>query len=172
MLAFKADGEDYHHVGIVTDVGTVVHSSSTQGGRGVVETPLNTKEGWTHLATHRYIETIEGGEEPQEGGMESYKAIVALQDPGSTLNVRNDPSKGGDVINRLYDGQIVTVQAEKDGWSFVTYGDSGKIGYVASEYLAPYNEPEEEEKIETTTVINELTGDVFMLVGRWRVAED
>lgn len=171
MLAFKADGEDYHHVGIVTGEGTVVHSSSTQGGRGVVETPLTAKEGWTHLATHRYIETSEGGEEPQEEAMESYKAIVTLSDPGSTLNVRNDPGKGGDIINRLYDGQIVTVQAEADGWSFVTYGDSGKIGYVASEYLAPYNEPEE-EKIETTTVINELTGDVFMLVGRWKVAED
>lgn len=172
MLAFKADGEDYHHVGIVTDAGTVIHSSSTQGGRGVVETPLTAKEGWTHLATHRYIETQEYGEKPQEDGMESYKAIVTLSDPGSSLNVRNDPGKGGDIINRLFDGQIVTVQAEKDGWSFVTYGDSGRSGYVASEYLAPYDEPEAEEKIETTTVVNELTGEAFALVGKWRIAED
>lgn len=172
MLAFKADGEDYHHVGIVTDAGTVIHSSSTQGGRGVVETPLTAKEGWTHLATHRYIETQERGDEPQEDSMEAYKAIVTLQDPGSSLNVRNDPGKGGDIINRLFDGQIVTVQAEKDGWSFVSYGDSGRSGYVASEYLAPYDEPEVEEKIETTTVINELTGETFMLVGKWKIAED
>lgn len=172
MLAFKADGEDYHHVGIVTDAGTVIHSSSTQGGRGVVETPLTAKEGWTHLATHRYIETQEHGEKPQEDGMESYKAIVTLSDPSSSLNVRNDPGKGGDIINRLFDGQIVTVQAEKDGWSFVSYGDSGRSGYVASEYLAPYDEPEEEEKIETTTVVNELTGEAFALVGKWRIAED
>ena len=60
MIAFKADGEDYHHAGIVTDVGTVIHSSSTQGGRGVVETPLSSREGWTHLAVHRYIETAAG----------------------------------------------------------------------------------------------------------------
>ena len=172
MLAFKADGEDYHHVGIVTDAGTVIHSSSTQGGRGVVETPLTAKEGWTHLATHRYIETQEHGEKPQEEAMEAYKAIVTLSDPGSSLNVRNDPGKGGDIINRLFDGQIVTVQAEKDGWSFVTYGDSGRSGYVASEYLAPYDEPEAEEKIETTTVVNELTGEAFMLVGKWKIAED
>lgn len=172
MLAFKADGEDYHHVGIVTDAGTVIHSSSTQGGRGVVETPLTAKEGWTHLATHRYIETQEYGEKPQEDGMKAYKAIVTLSDPGSSLNVRNDPGKGGDIINRLFDGQIVTVQAEKDGWSFVSYGDSGRSGYVASEYLAPYDEPEEEEKIETTTVVNELTGESFALVGKWKIAED
>jgi hypothetical protein len=172
MLAFKASGEDYHHVGIVTDVGTVIHSSSTQGGRGVVETPLTAKEGWTHLASHRYIETQERGDEPQEDGVESYKAIVTLSDPGSSLNVRNDPGKGGDIINRLFDGQIVTVQAEQDGWSFVSYGDSGRSGYVASEYLAPYDEPEAEEKIETTTVVNELTGEAFMLVGKWKIAED
>lgn len=172
MLAFKADGEDYHHVGIVTDAGTVIHSSSTQGGRGVVETPLTAKEGWTHLATHRYIETQEHGEKPQEDGMKAYKAIVTLSDPGSSLNVRNDPGKGGDVINRLFDGQVVTVQAEKDGWSFVSYGDSGRSGYVANEYLAPYDEPEAEEKIETTTVVNELTGESFALVGKWRIAED
>ena len=172
MLAFKANGEDYHHVGIVTDAGTVIHSSSTQGGRGVVETPLTAKEGWTHLATHRYIETQEYGEKPQEDGMKAYKAIVTLSDPGSSLNVRNDPGKGGDIINRLFDGQVVTVQAEKDGWAFVSYGDSGKSGYVASEFLAPYDEPEVEEKIETTTVMNELTGETFMLVGKWRIAED
>ena len=172
MLAFKADGEDYHHVGLVTDAGTVIHSSSTQGGRGVVETPLTAKEGWTHLATHRYIETQERGEEPQEDGMTAYTAIVTLSDPSSSLNVRNDPGTGGDIINRLFDGQIVTVQAERDGWSFVTYGDSGKSGYVASEYLAPYDEPDAEEKIETTTVVNELTGEAFMLVGKWKIAED
>lgn len=172
MIAFKADGEDFHHAGIVTDAGTVIHSSSTQGGRGVVETPLTAREGWTHLATHRYIETQERGDEPQEDGMKAYKAIVTLQDPGSSLNVRNDPGKGGDIINRLFDGQIVTVQAEQDGWSFVSYGDSGLSGYVASEYLVPYDEPEAEEKIETTTVVNELTGDAFMLVGKWKIAED
>ena len=61
MIAFKADGEDYHHAGIVTDAGTVIHSSSTQGGRGVEETPLTSREGWTHLAIHRYIATLESG---------------------------------------------------------------------------------------------------------------
>ena len=171
MLAFKADGDDYRHAGIVTGAETVIHSSSAQGGRGVVETPLTAKEGWTHLAVHRYIETSEGGKEPQEDTMESYKAMVTLRDVGSSLNVRNAP-KTGDVINRLFDGQIVTVQADADGWAFVSYGDSGKSGYVSAEYLAPYTEPEEREPLETTTLINELTGDTFMLVGRWKTAED
>ena len=170
-LPFKRYGvDDEGHVGIATGEGTVIHSSSVKGM--VVETPLTAAEGWDCWGVHRYIETAEGGEKPQEDVVESYKAIVTLSDPGSSLNVRNDPGKGGDIINRLFDGQIVTVQAEQDGWAFVSYGDSGKSGYVASEYLAPYDEPESEEKIETTTVVNELTGETFMLVGKWKIAED
>lgn len=169
-LPFKRYGvDDEGHVGIATGEGTVIHSSSVKGM--VVETPLTAAEGWDCWGVHRYIETQEYGEKPQEDGMKAYKAIVTLSDPGSSLNVRNDPGKDGDIINRLFYGQIVTVQAEKDGWSFVSYGDSGRSGYVASEYLAPYDEPEE-EKIETTTMVNELTGESFALVGKWKIAED
>lgn len=55
MLAFKRYGaDDEGHVGLVTESGTVIHSSS-EGGRGVVETPLSSREGWDLLAVHRYI---------------------------------------------------------------------------------------------------------------------
>ena len=187
MLAFKADGEDVHHVGIVTGDGMVIHSSSAQGGRGVVETPLTAAEGWTHLAKHRYIEVQEGGEKPQEGSMESYKAIVTLNDPGSSLNVRNEPGKGGDIINKLFHGQSVMVQAEyENGWAFVTYGDSGKSGYVSMDYIvrddAPKEEPEQEPQ-ETpqetpqeniicasgTPVVIDSEGNEFFPVSGWRV---
>lgn len=176
MLAFKASGEDYHHVGIVTGEGTVIHSSSTQGGRGVVETPLTRTEGWTHLAAHRHIETATGGEKPQEERMESYKAIVTLKDPDSTLNVRNEPGRGGDIINKLFNGQHVTVQAAfENGWVFVTYGDSGKSGYVSGEYLVRDDTPEEADLPENvlyvsgTPVIVDGQGNEFFPVGGWHV---
>lgn len=54
MLAFKSRGDDVHHVGIVTESGTVVHGSSVLGY--TAETPLDGKDGWTLLAIHRYIE--------------------------------------------------------------------------------------------------------------------
>lgn len=185
MLAFKADGEDYHHVGIVSGAGVVIHSSSEQGGRGVVETPLTSAEGWTHLAKHRYIEVQEGGEKPQEDSMESYKAIVTLNDPASSLNVRNEPGRGGDVINKLFHGQSVTVQAVyENGWAFVTYGDSGKSGYVSMDYIvrddAPQEEPEQAPPeniicVSGTPVIIDSEGNEFFPVGGWYVefrAED
>ena len=52
MLAFKRNGEDIHHVGLVTDEGTVIHASSVMGS--VVETPLD--DSWSCLGQHRYIE--------------------------------------------------------------------------------------------------------------------
>ena len=176
MLAFKADGDDYHHVGIVTESGTVVHSSSTQGGRGVVETPLTSKEGWTHLAVHRYIETSEGGEEPQEEAMEGYKAVVKLDDPNSTLNVRNSPSKDGAVINRLLHGQKVEVVTEHaDGWVFVRYGDSGAMGYVAAKYVER-TEEEEEPSTHVVLVFTDSFGNEWIPVGdfsaKLKIVED
>ena len=39
MLAFKRRGTDVHHVGLVTECGTVIHSSSAAGK--VVETKLD-----------------------------------------------------------------------------------------------------------------------------------
>lgn len=57
MLAFQKRGSDVHHVGLVTDEGTVIHASSARGE--VVETPLESGAGWNLLAVHRYIRPAE-----------------------------------------------------------------------------------------------------------------
>ena len=61
MLAFKRHGGDVHHVGLVTESGTVIHSSSVQGK--VVETALDSS--WKLLAVHRYIDAAEEVKETQ-----------------------------------------------------------------------------------------------------------
>lgn len=184
MLAFKRDGEDVHHVGLVTHEGTVIHSSSALGR--VVETELTASEGWELLAVHRCIETSSvgfaaafpkgegsGTEEREGAGMESYKAKVVLQDAGSTLNVRNEPGTGGDVIGRLQHGAGVTVQAAFDnGWLYVSYGDSG-LGYVSGKYLQRVeDEPTATENViavsSDMTIVDDA-GNTFKPVGGWRV---
>lgn len=55
MLAFKRDGDDIHHIGLVTEAGTVIHSSSVSGC--VVETALD--DSWHCLGRHRHIEVDE-----------------------------------------------------------------------------------------------------------------
>jgi len=77
-LVFKRRGDDVHHVGLATGEGTVIHSSSAQGGRGVVETPLSEAEGWTCWGVHRYIEAKDGQSEDtgREKGEETRVIIV------------------------------------------------------------------------------------------------
>ena len=70
MLAFKRDGEDVHHVGLVTGNGTVIHSSSARGL--VVETELD--DTWHLLGQHKLIEVVEKVEldpEAEENGIEN-----------------------------------------------------------------------------------------------------
>lgn len=171
MIAFKRTGTDVHHAGIVTDVGTVIHSSSAQGGRGVVETPLSFSEGWNLLGIHRYIEVAADAAEGEETAVVSYKAQVKLAKADSTLNVRNEPSKNGDRIGRLGHGAIVTVQAEyENGWKFITYGDNAS-GYVDGSFLVPYEEPEVEEgnEAESLVTIVDSVGHTFKPVGDFKV---
>lgn len=55
MLAFKRSGDNIHHVGLVTEKGTVIHSSSVHGC--VVETELDGS--WDLLGRHRHIAVLE-----------------------------------------------------------------------------------------------------------------
>lgn len=175
MLAFKSEGEDVHHVGLVTEEGTVIHSSSAQGGRGVVETALDYT--WDKIAIHRMIGTAEGTAGTEESGddMEGYKAIVNLANPKSYLNVRNAPGTGSERIGKIYDGQVVTVQAEAQGdWVFITY--DGGSGYVDGLYLTRVEHEEENViRVMGKTVIIDSEGNEFVPAGVWHVelrAED
>ena len=175
MLALKRSGEDVHHAGLVTEDGTVVHSSSAYGGRGVVETPLTAAEGWNLLAVHRYIEPAKSGE-TEDDVTYLYDAKVTLKNPESYLNVRNAPE--GDEIGRLTHGAPVQVYTETGDWAFIHYGDSG-VGYVSKAFLEQVEDAEEDEKtveidgVETAyTTLMDTEGTTIRLAGSWRVAED
>ena len=170
MLAFKRSGNDVHHIGIITDDGTIIHSSSTQGGRGVVEEEFDEARGWKLLAIHRHIEP--GIRETEGEDMEAYKARVSLSDPESWLNVRSAPDARADRIGKLTDGAIVTVQAEPgSGWAYVTYGDIG-LGYVMKTFIERIEHEPEAPPVRTMTSLIDDEGHVITLMGNWRVAED
>lgn len=52
---FKASGENVHHVGIMTQDYTVIHSSSVAGK--VIEENLKTAKGWNRCGKSKYIIT-------------------------------------------------------------------------------------------------------------------
>ena len=182
MLAFKRSGNNIHHVGLVTGEGTVIHSSSAAGK--VVETALDAS--WHLMGVHRLIETDEGGTQMQET---LYTARVRLADPGSTLNVRDEPGTGGQRIGRLSHGaQVRVVQEMENGWARIAYGDSG-AGYVDGGYLAREAEatssdlaalghlpqggrPGTDAGAGDWTTLRRADGVCVTLAGVWRVAED
>ncbi len=158
MIAFKADGEDYHHAGIVTDAGTVIHSSSTQGGRGVVETPLTAKEGWTHLSIHRYIETLESGGKPGEEKVTMDNGIVRTQ--GGKLNMRQSPD--GALVKQIENGTAIEILSTDGEWLGIRLED-GSEGFVHASYV--------ERKAETgekLRIVDEA-GRVFLPQGSFTV---
>lgn len=82
MLAFKRSGQDVHHVGLVTDAGTVIHSSSVNG-RGVVETALDGT--WNLLAVHRTIEAAQ--EAREEVKTDESKQTTLKDEEGNTVTL-------------------------------------------------------------------------------------
>ena len=163
MLAFKRHGGDVHHVGLVTESGTVIHSSSVQGK--VVETALDSS--WKLLAVHRYIDASEEVQETQWDTevekMDPYKMRVVA----SSLNVRNEPGVGGTRIGRISHGAVVTVHAEmENGWKYVSYGD-GALGYVDGSYLEAVQEDHDEKPPKITIV--DSAGNTFKPIGDFRV---
>lgn len=167
-IPFKRDGNDYHHAGIATGSGTVIHSSSTQGGRGVVETPLTAAEGWNCWGAHRYIKTAQA--ETEEVAM--YRATVNLES-SSSLNLRTGPSLSNRVIGSIPNGATVEVIAEAKDWAFVRY--ETRSGYVAAEYLERvsddlYIPPEELVQVSAQdAIIIDEAGNVFRPVGKFTV---
>lgn len=125
MLAFKRSGSDVHHVGLVTERGTVIHSSSAQGR--VVETALDGS--WQLLGVHRYIQVAEAAERTL--GDAQWAVVTTRRDP---LRIRESPVNGR-IIGHAPRGALVRVLGDGgDGWPCIEY--DGLAGVVSGAYLS------------------------------------
>ena len=129
MLAFMGVGTgDVNHTGLVTECGTVIHSSKSRGG--VVETALTAKAGWNGLGKHRMI-AVDG--EEMADSAEGESVTVCAQ---GGLRMRKKPK--GHYMQMIPDGAQLAVLEEKDGWLRVEY--RGYIGWVSGEYCCKAGE--------------------------------
>ena len=138
MLAFMGVGtSDVSHTGLVTEQGTVIHSSKSRGG--VVETALTAKAGWNGLGVHRMIEVgeVDGNqsadEEQTEDSAEGEVVTVCAQ---GGLRMRKKPR--GRYMKMILDGTQLVVLEEKGGWLRVEY--RGYTGWVSGEYCCKAGE--------------------------------
>ena len=181
MLIFMGVGTgDVDHVGLVTDVGTVIHSSKSRGG--VVETEITSKSTWSGLGVHRMIRV----QDTTESGKAFGNARVSVT--SGHLNLREGASTRGKVIGQLENDQRVNIIREAgNGWVFLKT-ENGEAGYAAAEYLTQddgnggeqnavnteengddlYNENVEV----STTSLRRSDGVYVTLAGKWTIAED
>ena len=86
MLAFKRSGDDIHHFGLVTEKGTVIHSSSVHGC--VVETELDGS--WDLLGRHRHIAVLEGVVPNNTGAYSNNEMITIIDSVGNRFEPVGD----------------------------------------------------------------------------------
>ena len=175
MLAFMGVGTgDVDHTGLVTERGTVIHSSKSRGG--VVETEITDKSLWNGLGKHRMIAVQDDN---AEGGETMFgNATVKTQTAGSYVNLREGASTRAAVIGKVYDGERVNVLREAGtGW---IYGktQAGAEGYMSADYIiedapgADDAEDGDDEEIASITTLTDGNGAHVTLVGRWKVTND
>ena len=179
MLAFMGVGTgDVSHTGLVTERGTVIHSSKSRGG--VVETALAKKNGWNGLGVHRMIEADypEGGK-AEVGETEKIFGNATVSVTSGYLNIREGASTRSKVIAKAENGARVNIIREAGGTGWV-FGElaSGEAGYMSSEYLVE-DAPESSDQGETgepgeqtTTTLRRSDGVYVTLAGKWEIAED
>ena len=130
MLAFKGVGKgDVSHTGLVTEQGTVIHSSKSRGG--VVETALTAKAGWNGLGVHRMIVVAENADAAPTGTV----YIVCAQ---TGLRMRRRPDVRGEYMQMLPDGAVIIALETRAGWIKTTY--KGYTGWVSGEYCCKAGE--------------------------------
>ena len=136
LLAFMGVGTgDVNHTGLVTERGTVIHSSKSRGG--VVETALTAKAGWNGLGAHRMIEAEGSGDKSAGGeraGSAEYGRVIVCA--GGGLRMRVKPN--GRYMKMILDGTQLVVLEEKGGWLRVEY--RGYTGWVSGEYCCKAGE--------------------------------
>lgn len=174
MLAFMGVGTgDVDHTGLVTERGTVIHSSKSRGG--VVETEITDKSLWNGLGKHRMIAVCDDSEE----GGETMFGNATVNITSGYLNIREGASTRSKVIAKAADGARVNIirEAGSTGWVFGAL-ESGEAGYMSSEYLVEDAPPESGDQGETggeapnTTTLRRNDGVYITLAGKWTIAED
>lgn len=179
MLAFMGVGTgDVNHTGLVTERGTVVHSSKSRGG--VVETALTEKNGWNGLGAHRMIKVNypEGGK-TKVSEAEKIFGNATVNITSGYLNIRDGASTRSKVIAKAENGARVNIirEAGGTGWVFGML-ESGEAGYMSREYLVEDAPPESGNQGETsdetpnTTTLRRSDGVYITLGGRWKVTND
>ena len=147
MLAFMGVGTgDVSHTRLVTEQGTVIHSSKSRGG--VVETALTAKAGWNGLGAHRMIEVngYVNDEDVQIDAKYSIGEYTVSYKNG--LRLRKRPSLTGAYMLTMPCGAKLTVTEIDGDWGKAAYkGHQGWCSLAYCDKVGTQDEAGENEQI-------------------------
>ena len=147
MLAFMGVGTgDVSHTGLVTERGTVIHSSKSRGG--VVETALTEKNGWNGLGVHRMIEVngYMNDEDVQIDAKYSIGEYAVSYEKG--LRLRKRPGLTGAYMLTMPCGAKLTVTEIDGDWGKAAYkGHQGWCSLAYCDKVGTQDEAGENEQI-------------------------
>lgn len=120
------DLNDYYHVGLVdTDPKFVLNAKGTD--YGFCRDRLGREDGWDCVAYLKYVKYNE-----EEKTMTA-TVVLPTGASGRTVNLREEPSVGKNVIAKVPVGSTVEVKQDAGQWCEIDY--SGKVGWMMSNYL-------------------------------------
>ena len=147
MLAFMGVGTgDVDHTGLVTECGTVLHSSKSRGC--VVETELTAKDGWNGLGVHRMIEVngYMNDEDVQIDAKYSIGEYAVSYEKG--LRLRKRPGLTGAYMLTMPCGAKLTVTEIDGDWGKAAYnGHQGWCSLAYCDKVGAQTEDGENEQI-------------------------
>jgi hypothetical protein len=125
ILLYRQSGEKMQHTGVYVGGGFVVEARGSS--QGVIRSALSSYN-WTHWGK---VKIDEGADVDMD--TELYKATVTKTAgaKGETVNLRDAP--GGDRIDRVPFGTILSIYEDRDGWSLTQY--NGVPGWMDASFL-------------------------------------
>lgn len=139
---FTSSGDRHNHIGLFIGNDTVIEAAGAL--HGVITSKCSNKK-WTHWGELKGVDYGDGKEEK----MITATVVLPTGASGSTVNMREKPSKGSGIVKRVPVGSSVEVLEDQGQWCHIEF--SGYSGWMMSDYLE-YGGGEGESEGETVTV--------------------
>lgn len=167
---YNGDLADYYHVGLVDDDPRYVLNAKGEKS-GFCRDALSRNNGWDCVA---FLKDVDYGEEQSEMPEGTYAKVVLPQGAnGTTVNLRQGPSKDKSVVAKVPVGTEVQVVDDKGTWCEVN--SNGQYGWMMSNYLEYVGQdgetdtltPDDRDKIDKALLaIENATEIIGGIIGR------
>lgn len=154
------NGDDYYHIGIVSEDGKHVYEAKGTIFGFVVSDVSE----WDLFGPFNDV-LYEEGVNPMPDTF-LYEAKVTTE--SGSLRLRSKPDTSSPVLTNIPRGTVVKVYGDENGWSSVIY--NGYAGFCSNKYLTRLDDPVETPvETEEYTILRRKDGVSVTLVGDWKV---